>query len=124
MLERRRGYESSSPYERSSSGGRVRCAVRRGVRRGLLRLEELGVVRRELVLRTIGSASVKMEGGSKGSGWSGVVATLDAREEDPLVTGEADKGFLKMDTGEVRIRVREGRTSSGVRGRGVPWICE
>ena len=39
----------------------MRWAVRKGVRRGLLRLEELGVARRERGLRTIGSEFAKME---------------------------------------------------------------
>jgi hypothetical protein len=68
----------------------------------------------------MGSAFVKMEGGSEASKWGGVVTTLDAGEEAPLVTGEVDKGDLKMDTGEVKIRVREGRIKSGVRGVGEP----
>ena len=90
--------------------------MRRGVRRALLRLEELGVARRERVLRAMGSAFVKMEGESEASRFGGV----DAREEVPPVTGEMDKGDLNIDTGEVKMRVREGRIKSGVRGVGVP----
>ena len=98
----------------------MRCAVRRGVRRALLRLEELVVARRERVLRAMGLAFVKMEGGSEASKLGGVVTTLEAREEDPLVMGEVDNGDLNIDTGEVKIRVREGRIKSGVRGVGEP----
>jgi hypothetical protein len=97
----------------------VRWAVRRGVvRRGALRLEELGAGRREQDLRKIGSAFIKTEGSALGE----VGMTTDTGEEGVVVAGEAERGALKMETGEVRIRAREGRTKSGVRGVGVPCI--
>lgn len=68
-------------------------------------------------MRLIGSAFARMEGGS-GAGES--IMTLDASEEEPLVTGEVERGDLKTDTGGARIRAREGRTKSGVRGMGMP----
>jgi hypothetical protein len=58
MLERRRGYASSSPYERSRSRGRGMWEARTGFRRGRspgvlwdelvgFRLDTLGIVRRD-----------------------------------------------------------------------------
>lgn len=58
MLERRRGYASSSPYERSRSRGRGIWEARKGFRRGrspgvlwdesvVFRLDTLGIVRRD-----------------------------------------------------------------------------
>lgn len=90
----------------------MRRVRRRGGQDGLLlRLEMLGAVRNERVLRVMGGSTAKPLGG---------VATLDERELSPLVV--AERGRLRTLMGVENVREREGRMRSGVRGVvGQPW---